>query len=75
MSGGLKEAALIEASDCKVVDPSIPYGWGMSANPHGGGYTIGPVAWQEPGFWELWMDRDSDARSAYVEFRSTTTAE
>ena len=58
------------ANEClEVVDGTIPGSWTVS-DDNDGGYTIGPTAWQEQGFWERWMDQDPDARSTYQEFRS-----
>ena len=61
--------ALVEHDRFTVTDGSIPDSWGVNEYT-AGGYTVGPTAWHETGFWERWMDHDPDARSTYQEFRS-----
>lgn len=63
--------AIVEATALKVIDGTIPPSWVLKHSPEFQSYDLGPRRWQEPGFWELWMDKDPAARACYQEFRST----
>jgi len=56
--------ALFVASAFTVIDGRIPESWRAHAYS-GGSFVVGPVAWQEPGFWERLFDGDTEARRLF----------
>lgn len=47
----------------EIVSPKIPNRWIVTWN--GGVFELTTVAWNEPGYWELYYDDDSDALATF----------
>jgi len=73
MIGEEPTPALFELEMFEVVSSTIPITW-VIVSPTAGCLSLAPSAWNSPGFWEAFFDRDPEAVSCFEEERKKIVA-
>ena len=65
--------ALFEPDMFEVVSPIIPEVW-VITSPKAGCLSLAPAAWNTPGYWEKFFDRDPQAIATFEQQRAKIVA-